>query len=88
MTCNRLMALFVHVFSLFSIKYNSTIIYEKLLSEYLSCEFTSCFLATKLGAIRRFWCSVPRGGRGAVAAANVNLADAGDKEGEESTLST
>lgn len=40
------MALFVHIFSLFSIKYNSTIIYEKLLSEYLSCEFTSCFLAT------------------------------------------
>lgn len=33
-------------FSLVSIKYNNTIIYEKLLSEYLSCEFTSCFLAT------------------------------------------
>lgn len=46
MTWNRLMALFVHTFSLFSIKYNRTIIYEKLLSEYLSCEFTSCFLAT------------------------------------------
>lgn len=40
------MPLFVHIFSLFSIKYNRTIIYEKLLSEYLSYEFTSCFLAT------------------------------------------
>lgn len=44
-------------------------------------------LITKLEAIRHFWCSVPRGDRGAKAAANVNLADTGDKEGEGSTLS-
>lgn len=44
-------------------------------------------LITKLEAIHGFWCSVPRGGRGAIAAASVSLADTGDKEGEGSTLS-
>lgn len=82
------MALFVHIFSLFGIKYNSTIIYEKLLSTcHVNLHPVSLPLITKLEAIRHFWCSVPRGDRGAIAVANVNLADTGDKEGEGSTLS-
>lgn len=62
MTWRRLMALFVHIFSLFGIKYSSTIIYEKLLSTcHVNLHPVSLPLITKLEAIRRFWCSVPRG---------------------------
>lgn len=47
----------------------------------------SLLLIRKLEAIGRFWCFVLRGGRSAIAAANVNLADTGDKEREGSMLS-
>lgn len=47
----------------------------------------SLLLIRRLEAIGRFWCFVPRGDRSAIAAANVNLADTGDKEREGSTLS-